>query len=277
MNYRHIYHAGNFADVFKHAVELTILDYLCQKSKPLTYIDTHAGTGLYSLLSEEAQRSLESKAGIAKLFDAKKPIAELNHYIELVQSFQKNDLVVYPGSAMLASRVLRAGDEMILNEYHPDDYKTLRSTMRDVASCSLHRRDACEFLPAILPPHHRRGLVLIDPPFEEENEFVAIKILLEKAIKRFPTGVYMVWYPLVTIQYLKSIERIYAQLNVPVLNCYMSLKRLPKVRFGMVGCGILLINPPWGMSEKIEAIAKYLVKLFELDSSADYQLQSKLL
>lgn len=268
MNYRHFYHVGSFADVFKHSILATVIDSLCQKDKPFCYIDTHAGIGSYDLRREETQRSKEYRDGIEKLLHAKNPLPDLNRYIEIIQSYQHHgDLHCYPGSPVLVQQLLRPNDQMIVNEYHPADYQTLKITLGKSPHIHCHHRDAYEFLPAILPPTPARGCILIDPPFERTDEFTAITNCLRNSLPRFANGVYMIWYPIVSLQYRSFTRQILREKFGPTLVTEMALTAIPEEKAGMIGCGVVLINPPWRIEKIIAPITEYLSELFKKDDS----------
>ncbi|MEM8920705.1 MAG: 23S rRNA (adenine(2030)-N(6))-methyltransferase RlmJ, partial [Pseudomonadota bacterium] len=200
MNYRHAFHAGNFADVLKHLVLAQSLAHLSRKEKPFRFIDTHAGVGDYDLESEEARRSPEFVDGIGRLLDAKPPAevaAALAPYLNAVKSLNADGaLKTYPGSPALAAHMMRAGDALRLCELHPDDAETLRQRFARDKRVKLETRDGYEALSAYLPPPERRGLALIDPPFEDRDELAHMARAAMKAIARWPTGTFIFWRPL---------------------------------------------------------------------------------
>lgn len=272
MNYRHIFHAGNFADVFKHAIETTLLQRLAEKPNPFVYIDTHAGIGLYDLTCEQAQRSPEYQHGIAKLLSQPQTIPELEPYLTIVKHYYDDNRRHYPGSVMIASHFIRSQDKMIVNEYHPEDFQTLKHQSKKLGNIHYHHRDAYEFLPAILPPTPNRGLVLIDPPFEQEDEFKKINTMLASSIKRFNNGMYMLWYPIVIKKNINTILNLIHSLKLPILNCYLTVGELPAEKRGLVGSGVMIINPPWKIEDTLSRIGNYLLPLFQLDKHAQFHL-----
>lgn len=259
MNYRHIYHAGNFADVFKHVVLCLILENLKSKGKPFCYIDTHAGLGLYDLTASEVSRSPEYQQGIAKLLNTATHSEELSHYLAIIHAFQKdNTLTHYPGSPLIATHFIGEQDKLILNEWHPQDFISLKRTMYEYPNTHCHHRDAYEFLPAILPPTPKRAVILIDPPYEKTSEYDDIVNVLKKSLKRFETGIYMLWYPIVDDTHHKLVQRIKALTDKPVIN-YELLSTTKKT--GLLGSGVMVINPPWNVENNIK---KALTKLQSL-------------
>lgn len=264
MNYHHIFHAGSFADVFKHCILTLILESLCQKDKAFSYIDSHAGIGLYDLSSGEAQRSLEFENGIKKIMLDENPIPELKNYLQIVEEYQTSrELLFYPGSPLFAKHFLRADDHFILNEYHPDDFQKLKANVGRHSHIHLHQRDAYEFLPAILPPQHtRRALILIDPPYEKADEFNAIREVMKKCVKRFSQGIYMIWYPIVSQRYQTFVKQIINDQLGPTLIAELCLDKIYFAKTNLVGCGVILINPPWNIEKPVKNVSAYLWELF---------------
>ncbi len=249
MNYRHAYHAGNFADVMKHALLVWLLRAMQRKPAPFAVLDTHAGAGAYDLAGEEAQRTGEAANGIARLLDAPPP--ELADYIALVQK-----IGLYPGSPALIRGLLRPGDRLICCELHPEEYgKLRRRTARD-KQIFVHERDGYEALAALLPPAEKRGLVLIDPPYEDDQEYSRIVAGLRNGVSRFPAGVFAAWYP---IKHRAPVRAFHAALRESGLRDIVSaelLLREPLDPARLNGCGLAVINPPW----KFEAEAPALLR-----------------
>ena len=271
MNYRHIFHAGGFADVFKHSILTWLLSYLCKKDKPCCYIDTHAGIGIYDLRSITAQKTKEYQQGIQKLFNAQNTITELTDYLTIVKKIQPfNDLVYYPGSPVFASNLLRPMDQLILNELHPEDFATLVSTMGKGPTIHYHKRDAYEFLPAILPPQTRRGLILIDPPYEQSDEFTAIVNVIKKSFKRFSQGIYMIWYPIVSQRYQTFVKQMIKDNVTSLLVAELVLQKIYFAKTELAGCGVMIINPPWNCDKAVKKIAGYLWQLFSGDKEEGF-------
>jgi 23S rRNA (adenine2030-N6)-methyltransferase len=263
MNYRHIYHAGSFSDVFKHSILALLVEHLQKNEKGFTYIDTHAGVGCYDLSNEEVKRSPEYQSGIARLLAEKNLPSLFESYLAIVKEYSANDeLTHYPGSPLVVAKLLRPQDDMILNELHPDDFQQLKQTMRRYKQSHLHHRDAYEFLPSILPPKLRRGLILIDPPYENVAEFTHLKQLLNKAVKRFATGVYVLWYPIKRNEHESFIKAIRNQVNLPSVQIELKIKDFNLETNQLTGCGLLVINPPWQTEEKMIQMRDCLSDLF---------------
>ena len=259
MNYRHIYHAGNFADVVKHALLIVLLQFMQKKAAPFCYIDTHAGQGVYALNSAEAQKTQEYLAGVARFLQASQVhAAPLKFFRELLQNpaFFSNDCMIqYPGSPFLAQRLLRVQDVMILNERHPEVYVQLKAHCADQA---IHQRDAYEFLPAVVPPTAKRGLVLIDPPFEKKTEISDMIAALEKSLNRWPQGVYFIWLPITGVHYRDYLTQLHQLPVEESLQIEFWVDELSNEERGLLGCAFYLINPPWQFKETVEPLLQEL-------------------
>jgi len=254
MNYRHAFHAGNFADVFKHVALALMLRALHKKDTPICYIDTHAGAGRYDLAAPEAQRSGEYAGGIGRLWGEAEPAAVLGEYLEAVRALNPDGrLRFYPGSPLIARQLLRAQDRMVLCEKQPEQCAQLKLEFSGAARVAIHERDGYEILKALLPPAERRGVVLIDPPYEQVDEFDRIVSGLAAAAQRWPTGVYVVWYP---IKDRAAVARFYAAVRASAWRKVLvaELMMYPEdTAFRLNGCGLLIINPPWGLDESLAA------------------------
>ena len=266
MNYRHAFHAGNFADVLKHVVLMMLVEHLKKKPAPFFFLDTHAGRGTYDLSESQAQRSGEYKAGIGRLLEAREASlpAEVAAYVELVRDSAgkgQSAITAYPGSPVIVSRLKRATDRMVLNEKLPKEADTLRTTLGRQRLVSVVEGDGYAALKAHLPPRENRGLVLIDPPYESELEFDRVLAGLELAHERWPTGTFCVWYPLTDragpTRFHRGLERsgIRSVLDV-------SLRVLPPdAQVGMSGAGLVIVNPPWQLDDRLGELLPELHKL----------------
>jgi 23S rRNA (adenine2030-N6)-methyltransferase len=259
MNYRHCYHAGNFADVLKHVILVVLLQALQRKETPFCFMDTHAGIGLYELQSIEAQKKQEYDNGIGKLFslDAQQFPSELQTYLSIVKKYNSNQLDFYPGSPLIAENVLRSQDHMILCELHPEDVQTLKDNFKGSKNTSIHHNDAYLSMKAFLPPSVKRGLVLIDPPFEVTDEFTQIFTALQRAIKHWRGGHFMVWYPIKNKKAVDAFYKDIQSLGVEHLIVEISLNAV--IDEGKLSStGIIIINPPWQSKETIETLLPIL-------------------
>src|SRR5215212_10315120 len=210
MNYRHAFHAGNFADVFKHIILVRILSYLRRKEAPFRFIDTHAGIGLYDLFGEEAQRTGEWRDGLARLDGPLEPTAEalVTPYRDLLGAVRgRYGPHAYPGSPLVARELLRRQDRGVLVELHPADGAVLAERFNAVPNLKVLRLDGWTALHGLIPPKERRGLVLIDPPYEARDEFDRLTAQLARAVAKWPTGVYVVWYPIKDVAIVDRVAR----------------------------------------------------------------------
>lgn len=280
MNYRHNYHAGNFSDVVKHLILTVLIKALQKKPKPFCYIDTHAGSGLYHLRHAQAQKTEEATKGIRQLLrgEVEQYPSAVQDYLALVQRYNVGSSPqssnYYPGSPLLALSLLHPEDSAILNELHPEDVHSLRQTLRLCEQAHIHERDAYEFLPAVLPPKEHRGLILIDPPFEKPTEFKDIIVALNKALLRFASGVYLVWFPIKQA----SLQDFYQQLSaLPAKDILLIEFAVGDYKRGLTtslqACGLAIINPPWRVFEELEILLPSLNDKLALDSKAECRLR----
>lgn len=238
MNYRHAYHAGNFADCFKHALLVFLIESLSRKPSPYFVLDTHAGAGHYDLDSEPARRSGEATEGIRRLLT--KPSLALSRYLGLVQ-----ELGLYPGSPDLIRAMARASDRLVCCELHPEDCATLRHRFRRNTNVEVHARSGWEALGSLLPPRENRGLVFIDPPFEAGDEFSTLEAGLRLGHRRFGHGIIAAWYP---IKQMASVRAFHAGIAASGIRDIVAIEmhlRKPTDPDRLNGCGLLVINPPY--------------------------------
>jgi len=270
MNYRHAFHAGNFADVLKHVVLMMLVEHLKKKPAPFFYLDTHAGRGLYDLSEAQAQRSGEYKTGIGRLLEARKASlsAETSAYVELVRESAGKDhsaITAYPGSPLIVARMRRPGDRMVLVESQAKEAASLAAALGRKRLLSVLDGDGYAALKAHLPPRENRGLVLIDPPYESDLEFDRVLAGLETAHERWPTGTYCVWYPLTDragpLRFRHNLERSGIRRVLDV-----TLSVLPAdAQVGMSGAGLVIINPPWLIDERLQELLPQLHRLLSPD------------
>jgi 23S rRNA (adenine2030-N6)-methyltransferase len=249
MNYRHAYHAGNFADVMKHALLTLVIGHMKKKDKPFFLLDTHAGTGMTELGGEEAQKTGEYLQGIARLLDTPVPHPALAAYLDAVRKLGGTPLTRYPGSPALMAHLARAEDRLAFCELHPEDAARLRANFRRDARVKSHEMDGYTALKAMLPPKERRGVILIDPPFEQRDEYARLAEALAEAHRRFATGTYLIWYPLkdpaVSGEFL---ERLAA--GGPPRTLALELQVMATDPMRMTGSGMILVNPPFVLTEQ---------------------------
>lgn len=262
MNYRHAYHAGNFADVQKHAVLALVIEHLKRKDGAFRYVDTHAGIGAYDLASVQAEKTCEWQAGIGRVLAAAAPPAELEPYLRAVEAVNPGGGVLhYPGSPAVVAALSRPIDRLALCELHPEDCGILRRVFRADARVGVHHMDGYTALKAMLPPPERRGLVLIDPPFEVRDEFVQMRKGLGEALKRWPTGMYALWYP---IKDRAPVARFHADLAMLGPNKALVAEVMingDDTSDRLNGAGLVLINPPWKLDEALSTLLPWLAEV----------------
>lgn len=247
MNYRHAYHAGNFADVMKHAVLALVVEHLKKKEKPFFLLDTHAGTGMTGLAGEEAQKTGEYGQGIARLLAAAGPHPALGPYLGAVRALGGSPLALYPGSPALMAHLARANDRLAFCELHPEDAAALRANFRRDARVKCHEMDGYTALKAMLPPKERRGLILIDPPFEDRGEFDALARALGEATRRFATGTFLLWYPVKDPSVSGAfLERLASDGPPKTLALELHVMATDPAR--MTGSGMIVVNPPFSLT-----------------------------
>lgn len=289
MNYRHIYHAGNFADVFKHSLLVLLMKSLLRKDKPICYLDTHAGLGIYDLHAEAAKKTLEYQLGIGRVLDcaAAEIPAEVLPYLNIVKDLNNsnkkpinktsiigNELHYYPGSSFIVRSLLRSDDSMILMELHPDDVLLLKQTFVKDKQVAVHHLDGYQGLKAFLPPKERRGLVLIDPPFEQKNEFELILKGIDIALSRWPTGVYAIWYPIKDFTLVDNFRRSLSKVNIPYFIGEMLIDKPAQLK-KFVGCGMAILNPPWQFDAVLNKVLPWLWRVLSSGQNGGIKIYSK--
>ena|SRR3990167_712208 len=276
MNYRHAYHAGNFADVVKHATLIALLNALSKKETPFCYMDTHAGAGFYDLSSDFALKSKEYENGIQKIIHQNNPPPLIKQYLNCIHQINEtpsSSLKFYPGSPMIAHSLLRKNDRIIACELHPQEYQALKKMFVNDKQVAVHKRDGLIALNALLPPAENRGLVLIDPPYENPNEYQQIIQALTTALKRFENGIYAVWYPLKEkIHIEKWQHQLKNEIKKPIL--LIELTIYPDLPKHLNGCGLLVINPPWQFDQTMQTILPWLWNALTINQQGAYQLIS---
>jgi 23S rRNA (adenine2030-N6)-methyltransferase len=275
MNYRHAFHAGNFADVFKHAVLLALLDALTAKDKPLCYMDTHAGAGMYALDEARAEKTGEWRDGIGRIVEAKSLPTPLHRYRDAIRAFNRDGgMRVYPGSPALGAHALRRNDRMVLCETQEEEAAVLREHFRADKRVHVHRRDGYAAMNALLPPGERRGLVLVDPPFEQQaEEFRVIETALQAAHTRWPTGVYAVWYPIKKRATVMPFQRWLGMREWRDVLMAELLVRADDSPLRLNGCGMVIVNAPWQFDVALARLLPALKEVLVQDEGATQRLQ----
>lgn len=268
MNYRHVYHAGNHADVLKHIVMLRAFLHLQKKDKPFLFLDAHAGTGLYALWGDEALKTLEWQDGVGRFYDpagkalplaadAETLIAPWRQVIATVNATGQ-PLSHYPGSPGFALAVLRPSDRVILNELHPDDHDKLADFAQRDRRVMLVEGDAAIAVKAHLPPAERRGFILIDPPYEREDEARRAVQMLRDGHRRFATGAFVLWYPVTGDGLSEMIVQEAQALAIPKMLRSELLVRKAVPEGGLAGSGLILVNPPWPLADELAVLGPAL-------------------
>lgn len=262
MNYRHAYHAGNFADVQKHAVLALVIEHLKRKDAPFRYVDTHAGIGAYDLGSVQAGKTGEWQDGIGRVLAEAAPPAELAPYLAAVEAINPGGGVLhYPGSPAVVAALARPMDKLALCELHPEDADTLRRRFRADGRVGVHHMDGYTALKAMLPPPERRGLVLIDPPFEVRDEFTQMRKGLASALKRWPIGMYALWYPIKAREPVARFHADLTMLGLPKALVAEVMIRRDDAPDRLNGAGLVLVNPPWKLDEALESLLPWLARV----------------
>jgi len=253
MNYRHAFHAGNHVDVFKHAALTFVLEWLLQKPAPFAVLDTHAGIGVYDLASDGAQRTKEFEGGAGRVFEP--PLTSAPAYSALLREMNPAGLSSYPGSPEVVRRYLRADDRLIACELHPDDVEALRARYRGDARIAVHHRDGYEAVGALLPPRERRGLVLIDPPYEVADEAERLAAALAAGLRKWPNGTFMAWYPIKDGLIGAALARAAADFPKTLRAEFSPYQR---DNVSLSGGGLIVINAPWKLDERLAALCTEL-------------------
>jgi 23S rRNA (adenine2030-N6)-methyltransferase len=277
MNYHHDYHAGNFADVLKHVVLARVLTYMKQKPKPFRVIDTHAGAGLYDLEGDEASKTAEWRDGIARIFDAALPDAVaglLQPYFDAVHAVNGNSLKYYPGSPLIARHLMRDDDVLVANELADREFERLKRELRRAKATTVLNIDARHAVKSLLPPKERRGLILIDPPFEEKSEFADLATAVADALTRFATGTYLIWYPLkdeATAD--RFVAAATAHAGIAFLDVRLWVAR-PFAGLGLTATGVLVLNPPFLLKSELETLMPVLEAHLSEDAGSRFELRT---
>jgi len=262
LSYRHSFHAGNHADVLKHTVQSLIIESLKEKDKPFLYLATHAGAGRYQLSGEHAERTGEYLEGIARIWQRDDIPEELAAYMSVVGHFNRNEnLRYYPGSPLIARQLLREEDKLQQTELHPSDFPLLRSEFQKDDRTRVSRADGYQQLKAQLPPLSRRGFILMDPPYELKTDYQDVVKGIQEGYKRFATGTYALWYPVVMRQQIKKMLRDLEATGIRrILQIELGVRPDSDQR-GMTASGMIVINPPWKLEQQMKNVLPWLLKV----------------
>ncbi len=274
LSYRHIYHAGNHADILKHVIVSQICQHLIKKEAPFFYLDTHAGIGEYPLSSTQAQKNKEFESGIAKLIAEStlpEPIAE---FVQLVQSMNPpNELLTYPGSPKVVSYYQRLKDKLHLCELHPSDFPVLAALFPNKRKANVQKGDGFAAVRAMLPPPQKRGFVLMDPPYEVKKDYQTVVNALSDGYKRFPTGTYAIWYPVLSRQQANNLISSVKSTGIRNTLLVELLIRDADADKGMNGSGMIITNPPWTLETEAAQYLPILTSLLGEGSAASFQVR----
>lgn len=275
LSYKHAFHAGNHADVLKHIVLMYSLDYMKRKSKPLMYLDTHAGSGLYSKTSDEALKNKEYENGISAVIDSKKLPKLVQRYVELVEQCQEeNTNESYPGSPWLAKMLLQSTDCLFLYELHNNEFKALEANMAFVRSCRAFNSDGLKGMVASMPPVQRRGVVLIDPSYELKEDYERVAASIIKAYKRFTSATFLLWYPVVDRDRVDRLEKRLISSGIRNIMLYELAVSEDSSATGMTGSGMIVINQAWTLKKEMQEVLPFLSKTLGLDGRGCYRIET---
>ena len=277
MNYHHGYHAGNFSDVIKHLILIELISYLASKPTPFCYLDTHAGSAYHDLLSEFAAKNKEYLNGIEKVIGQEHLPGPIKHYLDCIHEINNRlsqtryaSLRYYPGSTMIANYFMRLQDRIVACELQPQVYQSLKLAFLNNKKIAVHHMDGYLALKSFVPPREQRGLILIDPPYENPDEFKRISMALPLIFKHWRNGIVMVWYPIKekpqVDYFLRSVNQSIQQTK---LVCELSI--FPDIQQHLNGCGILIINPPWKIDQTINKILSWAWKTLSINQQGRYR------
>lgn len=274
LGYQHCYHAGNFADVVKHVVLTALMQAMQRKDTPMYIQDTHAGRGLYRLDSKESQQAREFENGIGRINSETQTPAAVHRYLDIVHSFNAgNSLNRYPGSPAIIRSMLRDDDRLILTELHPAEYPALAELFENDRRIKVHKQDAYQGLKSFLPPTQRRGLVLIDPPYERKDEYDRVVEGLKLASRRWGHGVYAIWYPVMSISLQKQFLDSLKQTGIrKMLHAGFMIEPFSRIGKKFVGCGVVLVNAPWQLDTELDQCLSWLGKKLAIGTAARYTI-----
>ena len=281
LSYRHAFHAGNFADVLKHSVLTLVLEYMTRKDKGFYYIDSHSGAGMYQLADEYAQKTGEYKDGIAKLIDSDDLPESLQPYIDLVKNLNQGaiddngEITLYPGSPGIARQFTRRQDSAHLFELHPADIEHLKEYSQRWNKSHVKQSDGYQGVLGLVPPPNRRGVVLIDPPYELKEDYIKAVRTIVNAYKKFATGTYILWYPVVKRELVEQMQSAFTKSEVRNVVQVEYCQKADTQEYGMTGTGLFIVNTPWQLTAQLAEILPYLIKKLG-DQQSHFTLQQLL-
>ncbi|MFZ2170615.1 MAG: 23S rRNA (adenine(2030)-N(6))-methyltransferase RlmJ [Methylococcaceae bacterium] len=277
LSYRHSFHAGNFADVLKHIVLIEILDYLKKKDKPFCCIDTHAGPGTYQLNGEYAQKNREFENGIGKLWQRDDLPDRVASYVDLIKRFNSSGLLsCYPGSPAIAKQLLRNKDRLFLYELHSTEIELLSNAVNKDRRIKVFHADGLKHAIGLLPPGEHRGLTLIDPSYEIKSDYSLVVETLIAMYKRFATGTYALWYPVVERSRNQKLEKAIQTSDIKNVQLFELGIGADTNRHGMTASGMIVINPPWTLAATMQQILPWLADVLSNEGAGFYRIQTLL-
>ncbi|MDQ1362306.1 MAG: rRNA (adenine2030-N6)-methyltransferase [Pseudomonadota bacterium] len=263
LSYRHAFHAGNHADVLKHSVLMLVLDYITQKDKPFLYVDTHSGAGMYDLHNGWADKNREYETGIGRIWQqpSQNWPEGMQTYLRAIRDLNSDgDLREYPGSPWLAQFMLREQDKARLFELHRNEYQNLNALFSRYKQIHTEERDGFQALSAVLPPVERRAVILIDPSYEVKADYQNVVQAVKTAHKKFATGVYLIWYPVVNRKWATKLERDFTDSGMRNILLAELAIRADAEEAGMTASGMIVINPPWQLADSLKVVLPFLQK-----------------
>ncbi|OCG30818.1 rRNA methyltransferase [Gilliamella sp. Choc4-2] len=274
LSYRHSYHAGNHADVLKHIVLTLCIESLKEKEKPFLYLDTHSGAGRYLLRSEHAEKTGEYLSGINLLWQQSNIPELLNTYISVLRRYNPfEEIKYYPGSPLIAKQLLREQDKLNLTELHPTDYPLLKQEFSKDKRTKVLREDGFSQLKSKLPPLSRRGIILIDPSYEIKDDYQKIPAALFEAYKRFATGVYLIWYPVVSRTQTEKMINGIIDLGIKRISQFELAIKPDNDQKGMTASGMIVINPPWKLYDQMQKIMPWLKNILDIEKTGNFSIK----
>jgi 23S rRNA (adenine2030-N6)-methyltransferase len=273
LSYLHGYHAGNHADVLKHTVLTALLARLVSKAKPVRYIDTHAGAGGYDLRAPAAQRNREHEGGVGKLWGSSDAPSAVSRFVTLAQRFNGNGaLKRYPGSPWLARESLRPIDDLFLFELHPAEHRALKKACASDRRVKVLRDDGLTASVGLVPPPSKRALTFVDPSYELRDEYRQVVDALAKLHKRFATGVFAIWYPVIERRWVERYERALRATGIGAISAYELCVARERREGGLVGSGMFIVNAPWQLDDELGEALPWLTERLGIESGAGYRI-----
>ncbi len=274
LSYQHSYHAGNFADVVKHIILVEVLEYLKSKPKPILCIDTHAGRGGYRLNEAAARKNQEYLGGIARLLQSKDLPDSFKSYLDIVKNNNPASLLTfYPGSPILTAQLLTEHDRLFCYELHPGEFRNLQQALIPYPKAKALRKDGLSDTLSLLPPGERRGLVLIDPSYELKNDYVRVVEALRAMYRKFSTGCYLLWYPVVNRERNRMLEKTLIASDIVNIQLF-ELGIMPdSTDYGMTACGMIVVNPPWTLKPSLEKTLPWLAACLGIENQGSYRIE----